>query len=106
MPSAHARSVLWEDLRRPEFEALDPERRVVILPVAPLEQHGPHLPVSTDIAIARAVAIQAAENARDGPVLVLPVMWCGVTPFHMAYQGTVSLHPETLVRVVTDLCRS
>lgn len=106
MSSARPRSVLWEDLRRPEFEALDRERSVVILPIASLEQHGPHLPVSTDIAIARAVAIQAAEHALDGPVLVLPVMWCGVTPFHMPYQGTVSLRPETLVHVVTDLCRS
>jgi creatinine amidohydrolase len=106
MPLERPRSVLWEDLRRPEFDALDRERSVVILPVASLEQHGPHLPVSTDVAIARAVAVRAAEGARDGPVLVLPVVWFGVTPFHMLYQGTVSLSATTLIHVVTDLCRS
>ena len=41
----------WAELKSSEFAALDPDSTVTILPVAATEQHGPHLPVMTDIAI-------------------------------------------------------
>ena len=43
---------LWSELTTKDFEGLDPEKTIAILPVAATEQHGPHLPVMTDVAIA------------------------------------------------------
>jgi creatinine amidohydrolase len=42
---------LWSELTTKDFEGLDPEKTIAILPVAATEQHGPHLPVMTDVAI-------------------------------------------------------
>ncbi|MFT5734094.1 MAG: creatinine amidohydrolase, partial [Planctomycetota bacterium] len=56
MPSLYVTAILylmisWTDLRTDEFAHLDPEATVAILPVAAVEQHGPHLPVGTDAMI-------------------------------------------------------
>jgi hypothetical protein len=46
------RAFYWAELRSKDFKGLDPEKTIAILPVAAIEQHGPHLPVMTDSAIA------------------------------------------------------
>ena len=53
----------WERMTAPELRALAERNAVVILPVAALEQHGPHLPVGTDRMLVEAVAQAAARNA-------------------------------------------
>ena len=64
----------WGDLTTRDFHGLDPETTVVVLPIAAIEQHGPHLPVSTDTEIARGMV---AETVRQCPadldVLILPI---------------------------------
>ena len=45
------RSGYWQDLTTTDFGRVDPERTVALLPVAAVEQHGPHLPLSTDALI-------------------------------------------------------
>jgi creatinine amidohydrolase len=74
-----------------------------VLPVGAVEQHGPHLPVSTDADIATAVCRQA--SARTG-VPVLPTLWSGSSQAHTtAWPGTLSLPPRLLVAVVVELAR-
>ena len=68
----------WERMTAPELRALAERNAVVILPVAALEQHGPHLPVWTDSFIGHSVAIRAAELCADLPAVVLPPMWMGM----------------------------
>ncbi len=46
------RKLFWGDLTSEDFLALDREKSIAILPIAAIEQHGPHLPVSTDTTIA------------------------------------------------------
>jgi creatinine amidohydrolase len=78
-----------------------------VLPVAAIEQHGPHLPVLTDSAIVEAVAQAAARIAsRDIPILVCPVVAYGASQHHLIYPGTVSLSTGTLIQALKELTDS
>jgi creatinine amidohydrolase len=93
----------WAALRSEEFHGLDPERTIVILPVAAIEQHGPHLPVMTDTAIAQGMLAAVAKRMpADLQVLVLPIQTIGKSNEHLASPGTLSLSAETLTRVLID----
>ncbi len=91
------------ELTQPEIAAQLRAHPLVILPAGSVEQHGPHLPTGTDTFAAHAIAHAVAER-MDG--LVLPGGPLGVTPLHMAYEGTISLSPDTYLRLVTDTCAS
>lgn len=94
--------VCWESLswtRLRELREAGPG--LVILPVGATEQHGPHLPVSTDSAIATAVAAYA--SARTG-VPVLPTLRYAVSVGHTEHwPGTLSLMHETLALTLREL---
>ena len=90
----------WQDLASPEFAALDPEATVAVLPVAAIEQHGPHLPVAVDTCLNEAIVRRALElmPARL-PILVLPTSAIGKSNEHIDFPGTLTLSAETLGRV-------
>jgi creatinine amidohydrolase len=72
-----------------------------VLPVGAVEQHGRHLPASTDTDIATAVC--RAASARTGAPL-LPTVWAGSSQAHTtAWPGTFSLSPRLLIDVVVEL---
>ena len=100
------RKVLWEELRRTEFEQFVKKDAIVIIPVASIEQHGEHLPVNTDSHACFMIAKKAAEAINDFPVLVTPAIWTGYSPMHMSYPGSITLKFETLVRLLTDVAVS
>lgn len=77
----------------------------VLVPVGSLEQHGPHLPLDTDAAIAAAVAEAAAALLGPG-VHVAPVMAYGSSGEHEGFPGTVSIGGEALKHVLLELVRS
>lgn len=79
-------------------EHLERDDRIV-LPVGCTEQHA-YLSLGTDSILAERVAVEAAEPLG---VLVLPAMPFGITPGFAAFPGTVSLRPETLVAVLTEV---
>jgi creatinine amidohydrolase len=93
----------FSDLTQPEIKAQLARNPLVLLPAGSVEQHGPHLPTGTDIFAANVIALAVAER-MDG--LVLPGGPLGVTPMHMPFEGTISLSPETYMRVVTETCAS
>lgn len=94
----------WQDLRSPDFGGLDPERTVAVLPVGAIEQHGPHLPVATDSAIADGIVRAALGLMPAGlPVLVLPMTAVGKSNEHIDFPGTLTLSAETLGRVWYEL---
>ncbi|MFP4271075.1 MAG: creatininase family protein [Alphaproteobacteria bacterium] len=87
------RSVRWGELRAPELRALAEARATVVVPVASIEQHGPHLPTMTDTLLATSVAYAAAERlVADGRACVVtsPV-WSGLSEHHMALGATLSV---------------
>jgi creatinine amidohydrolase len=100
------RAVLWQKLRRGEVQAAAEAGGLILLPVGAVEQHGPHLPLDTDSVTAFTVCGRAAELVRDFPVLVLPPIWWGLSPYWMAFAGTLTLAPETLLALIADLAGS
>jgi mycofactocin precursor peptide peptidase len=89
------------DRRWPELEA----RRVVLaVPVGSCEQHGPHLPLSTDTLIAEALADRLA-TARDD-VIVTPALTITASGEHAAFPGTLSIGTAVMQQVVVELARS
>ncbi|TPW27548.1 creatininase family protein [Pararhizobium mangrovi] len=76
-------------------------RPLAVLPVGAIEQHGPHLPTGTDIALSSAVAEAAVYSVPDA-VLTAPVPY-GVSPHHRDFAGTMSLRAQTFVAILNDL---
>jgi creatinine amidohydrolase len=91
------------DVTQPEIAAQFKRHPLVILPTGSVEQHGPHLPTGTDTFAANVISHALAER-MDG--LVLPNPGFGVTPMHMPFEGTITLTPDTYIRLVTEICAS
>lgn len=107
----------WAQLSTTDFAQLDKSRVIAVLPVAATEQHGPHLPLSVDTDIVDGVVsaavqhLQAKQEQSKTPkglptVLFLPTQTIGLSPEHAAFPGTLTLRPETLIRVWTDIAES
>ena len=102
--SPFVRLPAWADRCTTDFARLDPERTVAVLPVAAIEQHGPHLPLSVDADLLEGIlAVAAAHLHPDSPVLALPSQVVGLSTEHERFAGTLSLEPETLIRLWCDM---
>jgi len=100
------KKILWEEMRRTEFEKLVKANAVVIIPVGSTEQHGNHLPVNVDMNCCYSIAKRAAQSINEFPVLVLPPIWMGFSPHHMVYPGAITLKYHTFVEVLTQVAAS
>jgi creatinine amidohydrolase len=97
---------LWVDMTTKDFQNLDP-RTIAVLPVAAVEQHGPHLPVFVDSCILQGVTEAVlADLPPDLPVTFLPQLPIGKSNEHMAFPGTLTLSAETLIRLWTEVGES
>jgi creatinine amidohydrolase len=100
----HLPSHYWWDLTTRDFAALDMSQVVAVQPIAAVEQHGPHLPVSVDATInAGLVEATVALMPAACPALVLPMQSVGKSNEHEAFPGTLSLSYETLTRLWLDI---
>ncbi|AMJ62267.1 creatininase family protein [Bosea sp. PAMC 26642] len=99
-------SVLWSELTAEELRARAAADAVVVLPVASMEQHGPHLAVGVDTILCGAVCKTAAERAGDVEVVVAPTLWCGMAEHHMAFGGTFTFDIPTYRAVLLALLKS
>ena len=82
------------------------DNTIAVLPVAAMEQHGPHLPVCVDTAIGEAVIAATIPHLGDIPALFLPMQAVGFSPEHTAFGGTLSLKAETVLRLWMDIGES
>ena len=95
---------LWSDLTADDLARRDMGRVVAVLPVAAIEQHGPHLPLSTDVVIADGyLARVRALVPDDRDVLLLPVQPVGKSDEHDAFPGTLTLTAETALRAWIEI---
>jgi len=101
------RKFYWTDLTTKEFEILDPGRTVAVLPIAAVEQHGPHLPVATDTAINQGMLGELVKRApEDLSILILPIQAVGKSNEHLRSPGTLTLTAETALRAWTEIGQS
>jgi len=98
--------VEWRNLRADQLR--ERTGAMVIVPVASLEQHGPHLPVEVDSRLGETVALRTARKvvARGDDALVLPVVWTGMSEHHMSFGGTITLDLAAFGAVIEGICRS
>jgi creatinine amidohydrolase len=97
----------WVEMTSEDFADADPASWIAVLPVAATEQHGPHLPVGTDVFIAQAYLTRAQQSLPDAlTVTFLPLQAIGTSHEHRAFAGTVTLDPATLMRVLAETAES
>ena len=97
----------WQDWTTRDFESVDADRDVALMPVAAIEQHGPHLPVSVDADINAGVVAAAARHLSDTVrVVSLPMLAIGKSNEHLAFPGTLTIGTETLLRYWIDVAES
>lgn len=94
----------WTRLKAHQLRALAADNAVVILPIASIEQHGPHLPVMTDTRLGLEIALRAARMAStQRPAVVTPVVWSGLSEHHMPFGGTLTVSHATFRALIGDL---
>lgn len=96
---AHYGKLTWEEVRDAEKD------RVVILPVAATEDHGPHMPLDTDTLLGTRIVEAVADRAPE-EVLVMPTIPYGFNEHHKDFPGVIWIQPETLIAFVTDVTKS
>src|ERR671930_1778175 len=94
--------LLYERLTWPEVRDAAEEELVCLIPVATLEDHGPHLPIDTDLRITTEICRRAAEAAPD-EILLLPPIPHGYSPHHMDFPGPITIAWDTFTRYCTDV---
>jgi creatinine amidohydrolase len=106
-----SKSRFWADLTTQDFAQLiasgQATQTIAVLPVAAIEQHGPHLPLSVDTVLVEGVVAAALPHlVPDLKVLFLPTQAVGLSPEHARFPGTLTLKAETILRLWTDLGES
>jgi creatinine amidohydrolase len=96
----------WSDLTTKQFAELaaspDLARLVAVLPVAAIEQHGPHLPLNVDALIVDGV-IKAALPHLSSPALFLPTQKISLSTEHIEFAGTLTLSPQTVMALWMEI---
>ena len=94
----------WADYRTTEYDAIDHDRTIAILPTAAIEQHGPHLPVGVDTMIAEGMLAELRRQCpEDLDIRILPLQCIGKSNEHLHAKGTLTLTAETALRAWTEI---
>ena len=94
----------WQTMTTIEVDTLAAKDPVIVLPIAAIEQHGPHLPLSTDLEIGLGVLAEAFRQLdSEAPIWTLPTQTIGTSIEHLGFAGTLSLDSELLVETIVQL---
>lgn len=99
--TAAGQPALLAEMTTDEAAAAVTTSPVVIIPAGAFEQHGPGMPLATDLIRAQSVAALVAAEL-SGRAVIGPSLPVGVSPHHLAFAGTVTLSTTTLAAVVRD----
>lgn len=93
-----SRKIWWSDFSAPEFDAIDPMRTIAVLPIAAIEQHGPHLPVGTDMILNQGCLDLLIQRVPvDLDLRILPIQQVGKSNEHIWARGTVTHTAHSLI---------
>jgi creatinine amidohydrolase len=96
--------LVLEEMSWPEMAEEKDKVKMVLIPVGSIEQHGPNMTFGTDTALVTEVCRRVAAKLYP-EVLVTPAVSFGISYHHMDFPGTITLHPATLTRVLTDIVK-
>src|SRR5437763_2931077 len=89
----------WTEIHWPDISRTEPSRWIAVLPLAATEQHGPHLPVGTDVMIAEAYLARVRELLPPAiPATFLPIQPVGISTEHIHYPGTLTLPTDIALK--------
>lgn len=89
----------WTEIRWPDVPAAEAARWIAVLPLAATEQHGPHLPLETDVMIGEAYLARVRELLPPAiPATFLPMQPVGISTEHTDYPGTLTLPTEVALK--------
>jgi creatinine amidohydrolase len=94
----------WQSMTSAEIAALD-RSTPVVLGIAAIEQHGPHLPVNTDAIIGQHL-LDALDARLAQDVCILPPVQVCCSEHHMDFAGTLTVRHETMLAYITDILDS
>ena len=101
------RKIWWTDFAAREYNDIDPDKTIAILPIAAVEQHGPHLPVGVDMLLNRGCLEMLIERApADLDIRILPIQQVGKSNEHIWAKGTVTHTAHTLIDAWFELGQS
>jgi creatinine amidohydrolase len=104
MPKSMPPKPYWIDLATTDFDTPAVADWIAVLPIAAVEQHGPHLPTGTDTLIAEGHVKRVVDRLpTDLPVLFLPVQAVGKSNEHISSPGTLTLGWETVTQAWIDI---
>lgn len=94
----------WAEMTGRDLAGSDTARWIAVLPLAAVEQHGPHLPLEVDVIIAEAYLTRARKILpAELPVTFLPLQPIGLSQEHVAFPGTQTLTAEAAIRAWTNI---
>src|SRR5579883_3414412 len=104
LPKRNWMDMTWQDIADAGAETV---RWIAVLPLAAIEQHGPHLPLGVDTYIGEGY-LARVENIRpaDLPVTFLPLQRIGVSVEHLSYPGTLTISAATAIAAWTAIGES
>jgi creatinine amidohydrolase len=89
----------WADIHWPEISRADAARWIAVLPLAATEQHGPHLPLETDVMIGQAYLARVRELLPSSiPAIFFPIQPVGISTEHIHYPGTLTLPTDVALK--------
>ena len=103
--TARVEKYVYREMTWPEIRDVAREDRVVVVPIATLEDHGPHLPVDCDVRIVEAICEGACARVPD-QVVLLPAVTHGYSPHHRDFPGSINIRWNVFVEHLLDITRS
>ena len=98
-------TIYYDQLTWPEINDAVADKKIPIMAVGSVEQHGPHLPLNTDWLQAHRIVEEAARRS-DGRLLVMPPMQYGYITHAMDFPGTITIHWQHFIDFCLDITKS
>ena len=95
----------FQEMTAFEINDIDREKVLVILPIAAVEQHGPHMPTGTDNFLCTGLA-EALEQSMPDKVLLAPTQWLGASAHHLRIGATLDSPLEVYIETLMGMARS